>query len=79
MSRIGFFNSEPHNLLKDANKPTFITFLLDLLKVKTDNLNIDMIGEKQLAETIVKFGYCKDQGTAERTAKTIMYAFHFIH
>lgn len=74
LSRIGLFESEPHPFLKDAKRPTFRKFLSELLKMKTEDLDRPLIGEKIIPERIVTLGYCKEQGAAVRAAKTIVYA-----
>ncbi|KAM2621541.1 hypothetical protein TB2_026280 [Malus domestica] len=73
LSRIGLFESEPHPLLKDAKRPTFRNFLSELLKMKTEDLDRPLIGEKIIPERIVTLGYCKEQGAAVRAAKTILF------
>lgn len=72
LSRIGLFNSEPHPLLKDQNRPSFIAFLLELLMMKGDYLDGSMNKEDNIAERIVKLGYCKHQETAHKAAKIIV-------
>ncbi|TQD76201.1 hypothetical protein C1H46_038228 [Malus baccata] len=73
LSRIGLFESEPHPLLKDAKRPTFKKFLSEHLKMKTEDLDRPLIGEKIIPERIVTLGYCKEQGAAVRAAKTIVF------
>ncbi|XP_060674765.1 alpha-aminoadipic semialdehyde synthase isoform X2 [Ziziphus jujuba] len=75
LARIGYFSTEPHPLLKDGKKPTFRRFLLELLGTKGGHMDVDatLRGEKDIAERIVSRGYCKDQGTAVNTAKTIIF------
>lgn len=74
LARIGYFNTKPHPLLQDGKRPTFRRFLLELLETKSSDMDMDAtrIGEKDIAERIVSLGYCKDQRTAVKTAKTIM-------
>ncbi|KAH0970942.1 hypothetical protein GBA52_023098 [Prunus armeniaca] len=73
LSRIGLFESDPHPLLKDGKRPTFRKFLSELLKIESEDLDGPLIGEKVIHERIVKLGYCKDQETALRAAKTITF------
>lgn len=72
LSRIGLFESEPHSLLKDGKKTTFRIFLSELLKIKSEDVDGSLRGEKAISEKIVTLGYCKQQSTAVRAAKTIM-------
>lgn len=72
LARIGYFNTEPHSLLKDGKRPTFRAFLLELLGTNGVHLDGTLVEEKDIAERILRLGYCKDQGTAVKTAKTIM-------
>lgn len=74
LSRIGLFEPDPHPLLKDGKRPTFRKFLSELLKIESEDLDGPLIGEKVIHERIIKLGYCKDQETALRAAKTITYA-----
>lgn len=73
LSRIGFFNQEGHPLLKNEKRPTFRAFLFELLKISSEEPTGPLIGEKNIMERILSLGHCKEQGTALRTAKTIMY------
>lgn len=77
LARIGYFTTESQPLLKDRKRPTFRTFLLELLA--TDGVDMDgtLVDEKDITERILRLGYCKDQGTALKTAKTIMYSLLF--
>lgn len=72
LARIGLFDTEPHPLLKDGKRPSFRTFLLELLNIKGGYQDGPMQGEDNIAERIVKLGYCKDQGAAQKAAKTIL-------
>lgn len=73
LSRIGLFESEPHPLLKDGKKTTFRMFLSELLKIKSEDVDGSLRGEKAISEKIVTLGYCKQQSTAVRAAKTIIF------
>lgn len=70
LARIGFFDTEAHPILKDGKKPTFRTFLLELLK--SEDVDGPLIAEKDITERIVTLGHCKEQGTAVKAAKTIV-------
>lgn len=72
LARIGLFNTEPNPLLKDGKRPTFRTFLLELLKIEGGDIDGLLKGEAGIAEMIVGLGHCKDQGSALKAAKTIM-------
>lgn len=72
LARIGYFSTEPHPLLKDVKRPTFRTFLLELLATDGDDMDGALVEEKDITKRILRLGYCKDQGTALKTAKTIM-------
>ncbi|XP_037495733.1 alpha-aminoadipic semialdehyde synthase isoform X2 [Jatropha curcas] len=69
LARIGFFRTEPHPVLRCERRPTFKTFLCELLKIPGENLS----GEKDITENIVTLGHCKEKGTAEKAAKTIIF------
>uniref|UniRef100_A0A5B7CDN9 Putative alpha-aminoadipic semialdehyde synthase isoform X2 n=1 Tax=Davidia involucrata TaxID=16924 RepID=A0A5B7CDN9_DAVIN len=73
LARIGFFNTEAHPILKNVKRPTYGTFLLELLKIRSENLAGSVMGEKDITERIVTLGLCKEQGTAVKTAKTIIF------
>ncbi|KAK9274805.1 hypothetical protein L1049_022057 [Liquidambar formosana] len=73
LARIGLFDFEPHPILKDGKRPTFGTFLLELLEIKSEYFDGTMMGEKDITERIVTLGLCKERGTAIQTAKTIIF------
>ncbi|MED6110949.1 hypothetical protein PIB30_047757 [Stylosanthes scabra] len=73
LSRIGLFNNEAHPLLKNEKRPTFRNFLLQLLKVASEDPEEPTIGEKEIMERILTLGHCKEQSTAMNTAKTIIF------
>lgn len=72
MARIGFFNAEVLPILKNGKRPTYETFLLELLKGQSKNLVSTLIGEKDIADRIFALNLCKERGAAIKTAKTIM-------
>ena len=86
LARIGFLDTEVHSFLRNG-RPLFRDFLLELLKIKGVSSG-STIGEKAISESIISSGLCKEQETAVRVAKTIMYAalvipflfrFYFLH
>lgn len=72
LSRIGLFNSEPHPILKNEQRPTFRTFMFELLKIVGKDPDGPLMGEEDITKTIFTLGHCKDQRSAMMTAKTIM-------
>ncbi|KAL6220857.1 hypothetical protein ACLB2K_008610 [Fragaria x ananassa] len=73
LSRIGLFEAEPHPLFKDGKKPTFQMFLSDLLKMTSEEVDGSLKGEKAISERIISLGYSKEQESAARAAKTIIF------
>ncbi|KAM5547089.1 alpha-aminoadipic semialdehyde synthase [Rosa sericea] len=73
LSRIGLFESEPHPLFKDGKKSTFRMLLSELLKIKSEELDGSLRGEKAISERIISLGYSKQQENAVRAAKTIIF------
>ncbi|XP_038879308.1 alpha-aminoadipic semialdehyde synthase isoform X1 [Benincasa hispida] len=71
LARIGFLDTEVHSFLRNG-RPLFRDFLLELLKIKGDSIN-STIGEKDISESIISSGLCKEQETAVRVAKTIVF------
>ncbi|XP_022888117.1 alpha-aminoadipic semialdehyde synthase [Olea europaea var. sylvestris] len=77
LARIGFFSTEVIPILENQKRPTYRTFLFSLLKTRNGNLNETAIWEKDIMETIVSLGLCKETETAIQTAKTIVFlGFH---
>lgn len=72
LARVGFFNNEAQEILIDSKRATFRRFLLKLLKIENEDLTKAPITEKGIAEQLVQLGHCKEEGTAFRTARTIM-------
>lgn len=72
LARIGFLDTEVHSFLRNG-RPLFRDFLLELLKINGDS-NGSMIREKDISESIISNGLCKEQETAVKVAKTIVYA-----
>ncbi|KAI4344673.1 hypothetical protein L6164_011872 [Bauhinia variegata] len=73
LSRVGFFNSEAHPLLEDGKTTTFRKFLFELLKIRNEDLDGTMIGEKDITEWTLTLGHCIGKETATNTAKTIIF------
>lgn len=74
LARIGFFDTEPHPMLKGPEKPTFAAFLNELLHAKNspDNkLTGSIETDEEIMKSLVTLGHCKDKSTATRTVKTI--------
>ncbi|XP_041004799.1 alpha-aminoadipic semialdehyde synthase isoform X1 [Juglans microcarpa x Juglans regia] len=77
LARIGMFSTEAHPILRGGKRATFRTFLLELLKIKSEGVDGPLIAEKDITERIVTLRFCKDQGTAVKAAKTIIFlGFH---
>lgn len=73
LARIGFFATEAHEILKCPERPTFETFTLVLLGIVEDTLFGSTIGEMDIAERIISLGHCKQQETAIKAARTIIF------
>ncbi|XP_059431759.1 alpha-aminoadipic semialdehyde synthase [Corylus avellana] len=77
LARIGFFSTETHPILEGEKRPTFRTLLHELLKIKTEDMDGPLIAEKVITERIVSLRHCKQQRTAVKAAKTIIFlGFH---
>ncbi|KAL2503389.1 lysine-ketoglutarate reductase/saccharopine dehydrogenase bifunctional enzyme [Forsythia ovata] len=77
LARIGFFSTEVIPILEDQKRPTYRTFLLSLLNFRKGNMDESTVGEKDITESIVSLGHCKETETAVKTAKTILFlGFH---
>ncbi|KAF8393706.1 hypothetical protein HHK36_021953 [Tetracentron sinense] len=75
LDKIGFFDTEPHPVLEEGKKPTFGTFLDELLKIKSkiEILDGTVRDEKEIVERLVTLGICKEPSTAMKTVKTIRF------
>ena len=71
LARIGFFDTEAHPILALSKRPTFGAFLLELLKIKSEDFDGTMTAE-DIKGRILALGLCKAQQTALKTAKTIL-------
>lgn len=77
LARIGFFNTEAQLILKTEKKPSYASFLLELLGDENQNSEDITLGERNIMEKIIALGICKEQELASKTAKTIIYlGFH---
>lgn len=77
LASIGFFSTEAHPILKGEKRPTFRTLLHELLKIKSEGMDGPLIAEKVITERIFSLQHCKEQGTAMKAAKTIIFlGFH---
>ncbi|KAH9618009.1 hypothetical protein KSS87_016398 [Heliosperma pusillum] len=73
LAGIGFFDAEVHEILNSSEKPTFETFTCTLLGVEKDSSSGSRVGEADIAERILSLGHSKQQETAFKTARTIMF------
>ncbi|PSS02071.1 Saccharopine dehydrogenase, partial [Actinidia chinensis var. chinensis] len=73
LARIGFFNTEVHPILENEKRPTYVSLLLELLGSQNQNLAGNLMREGDVMEKIFALGFCKEQGTAAKTAKTIIF------
>ncbi|KAK3213308.1 hypothetical protein Dsin_018014 [Dipteronia sinensis] len=73
LGRIGLFSAEAHPILEHGKTPTFRRFLCELLKIDSQNADKALLGEKDISERIFSLGHCKEQGTAVKAAKTIIF------
>lgn len=73
LAKVGLFDTEAQMILKNSERPTFRTFLLKLLKLEKEDSDKASVGEKEIARQLLILGHCTEEGTALRTAKTIMF------
>ncbi|KAL4589354.1 hypothetical protein LXL04_002260 [Taraxacum kok-saghyz] len=75
LARIGFFDGEVSLILtnKDKDRPTYRTFLFELLKIESRKSDESVKPDKLITERILTLGICKEEGTAIRTTKAIMF------
>ncbi|XP_073140390.1 alpha-aminoadipic semialdehyde synthase isoform X2 [Henckelia pumila] len=69
LARIGLFSTEGTPILENEIRPTYRSFMLDLLNILAET----QIGEKEIEERIMALGLCKQRDTALKTAKTIVF------
>ncbi|KAL2464770.1 lysine-ketoglutarate reductase/saccharopine dehydrogenase bifunctional enzyme [Forsythia ovata] len=60
LARIGFFSTEVIPILEDQRRLAYRTFLLSLLNIRKGNLDESTVGEKDITESIVSLGLCKE-------------------
>ncbi|KAK9099643.1 hypothetical protein Syun_026688 [Stephania yunnanensis] len=72
LKKIGLFDENAHPLLARPNRPTFDTFLVELLKIN-NKASASLEDDKEIAKKLVETGICKETTTAEKTEKTIMF------
>ena len=72
LASIGLFNTESHPVLRHGQRPSYKKFLCEMLNIVSEIPDGILLGEKHISERIVALGHCEEQGTAVRTAKTIM-------
>ncbi|KAL6010490.1 hypothetical protein ACLOJK_000923 [Asimina triloba] len=76
LAKMGLFNAEVHPMLKEVNRPTFGSFLDELLEIKTTEnggTQRSIREEKEMASRLIKLGHCKEMTSAMKTAKTIRF------
>lgn len=75
LAKIGFFESDVSLILtnKDKDRPTYRTFLFELLKIESRSFDESVKPDKLITERIIELGFCKENGTAIKTAKAIMF------
>ncbi|CAM0943629.1 unnamed protein product [Alopecurus aequalis] len=80
LGKIGFFDAANHPLLQETNRPTYRTFLSELLNVNdisTSNTKVN--GEEsgghegKLISRLMTLGHCKDKELAVKILKTIKF------
>ncbi|KAI3714455.1 hypothetical protein L6452_21409 [Arctium lappa] len=73
LARIGFFDSEVRLILANKDRPTYRTFLYELLKVQSRTSDESVKVEKLITDRLLALGICKEDGAAIRTAKAIIF------
>ncbi|PIA43283.1 hypothetical protein AQUCO_02000603v1 [Aquilegia coerulea] len=69
LARTGLFNDDAHPLLKEGKRPTFHTFLNEVLKSESESVG----DEKEIVERLISVGVCNGRASAEATVKTIKF------
>lgn len=72
LARVGFFDSEVRSFLTNKDRPTYRTFLYELLEFRSMNSDKSVKEEKLIAERLLALGICKEDETAIRTTKAIL-------
>lgn len=74
LARIGLFETENHPMLGGAQRPTFASFLNELLADK-NSASTNTLGstenEQEMIKRLIMLKYCNDDAAATRTVKTI--------
>ncbi|XP_048133337.1 alpha-aminoadipic semialdehyde synthase isoform X2 [Rhodamnia argentea] len=73
LAKVGLFDTEAQMILKSSERPTFRTFLLKHLKLEKEDSDKASVGEKEIAQQLLILGHCSEEGTALRTAKTVLF------
>ncbi|PKA52944.1 Alpha-aminoadipic semialdehyde synthase [Apostasia shenzhenica] len=78
LGKIGFFDTRVHPMLNGVQRPTFSTFLCELLMGKSDNSTdsgklLGTLHENEIIQCLMVHGCCKEAATARKTAKTIKF------
>ncbi|XP_030470421.1 alpha-aminoadipic semialdehyde synthase isoform X1 [Syzygium oleosum] len=73
LAKVGLFDTESQMILKNSKRPTFRTFLLKLLELEKEDSDKASFGEKEIAQQLLILGHCSEEGTALRTAKTVVF------
>ncbi|XP_043721830.1 alpha-aminoadipic semialdehyde synthase isoform X2 [Telopea speciosissima] len=75
LAKIGFFDTEAHPVLKQEKRPTFDSFLDVLLSIERKNENFEGTtgDEKEMVESLITLGLCKEKSSAVNTVKTIKF------
>nr|XP_043627742.1 alpha-aminoadipic semialdehyde synthase [Erigeron canadensis]XP_043627743.1 alpha-aminoadipic semialdehyde synthase [Erigeron canadensis] len=71
--KLGFFNSEVILILTNKDRPTYRTFLYELLKFHSTGSNESVKAEKLITERVLALGICKEGEAATRIAKAIIF------
>lgn len=79
LATIGFFDATNHPLLEETNRPTYRTFLNELLNVNNTTSNAKINGEEsgghddELISRLLTLGHCKEKELAVKILKTIKF------
>ena len=72
LAKLGFFDTEAHPMLKDIRRPTFRTFLGEILKTNNDDHSVT-INDDEMARRIISLRHSEEPSKAMKTIKTIKY------
>jgi alpha-aminoadipic semialdehyde synthase len=83
LAKIGFFDATNHPLLEETNRPTYRTFLSELLNVNDISPpNTKVNGEEsrghddEVISRLMMLGHCKEKELAFKILKTIKSVSH---